>query len=714
MTGIIKKLNRSEGVTVTAPTDLSVAITAEALLVFSSDGSFESNKGAAGEDGDLYYNSTTDVVRLHAAGVWTNVGAGGAGGINYVDQNTGRSTYADAADYKPVDGTGGTAILNATTNATDPLIGAQDVLLAKGSTGSQQGEGAAWTFAVDKAFSDNPKLFEISFYYGVKTGPFAYGDMNDPTNDPSDITVWIYDVDASQLIEPSTFMLTGAGEYRGTFQPNAGSTNYRLLLHISSTSTADWDLQIDELSVGPQVRAIGASMSDWVDFTPGDCTWGNSSASGRWRRVGDSIELLISDEFDGTIASNLLWSASAFLPSGLTIDSAKLTSGQGGNDGIVVGIWLATDNASQYYSGNVHWDISGSVIAFDLSESGIINTTTPITWTANDGIVAKIQLPITGWSANTVVSSEGESRVVAAYAKRITSDITLTGGAGYSTIVFNDKGVDTHDALNDTSGVFTVPTAGKYKISYSLGITPSTSTTRIESRIKAGGISYGYCLDDELTAGDGETLHGHCIAGLDAGNTIYIEASSTGANSDVKNSLAGWSAISIERLSGPTAIAASEVIVGKCYGTTTTASVSSGTPYYIKFDNEDIDTHGLLTHGAATGTTAFTNGTTFTAPTAGNYQINASIYAGAGTWGVSDTFEIHILKEDTITRSGLFVSEQTGATTNRATQISDIVHLNAGERIQIAGEITTAAGNIEILGNDRYNWLGIHRIGGVM
>lgn len=42
----------------------------ESLLVFSSDSAFETNKGSSGEEGDIYFNSTDNQVRVHDGSSW--------------------------------------------------------------------------------------------------------------------------------------------------------------------------------------------------------------------------------------------------------------------------------------------------------------------------------------------------------------------------------------------------------------------------------------------------------------------------------------------------------------------------------------------------------------------------------------------------------------------------------------------------------------------
>lgn len=47
---------------------------------FADDAAYEAAKGSAAADGDAYYNTTDDVVRVYQNGVWTDLGSGSGGG----------------------------------------------------------------------------------------------------------------------------------------------------------------------------------------------------------------------------------------------------------------------------------------------------------------------------------------------------------------------------------------------------------------------------------------------------------------------------------------------------------------------------------------------------------------------------------------------------------------------------------------------------------
>lgn len=71
MPGITKTLQFAEGVETTGPTTTFLQTTE--FAVFANDAAYVSNKGSAAEDGDAYYDSTLDVIKIYANGSWQSV-----------------------------------------------------------------------------------------------------------------------------------------------------------------------------------------------------------------------------------------------------------------------------------------------------------------------------------------------------------------------------------------------------------------------------------------------------------------------------------------------------------------------------------------------------------------------------------------------------------------------------------------------------------------
>ena len=107
-------------------------------------------------------------------------------------------------------------------------------------------------------------MMDLMFEYIVGSGTFAAG--SDATN--SDLMVYLYDVTAGQLIEPTggsklyTSSTTLKGDYRGWFQSTLGSKKYRVCLHQATTSASSYTLKVDAGKVQKSKQVVGTIITD--------------------------------------------------------------------------------------------------------------------------------------------------------------------------------------------------------------------------------------------------------------------------------------------------------------------------------------------------------------------------------------------------------------------------------------------------------------------
>lgn len=170
----------------------------------------------------------------------------------------------------------------------------------------------------------------------------------------------------------------------------------RMIVHGTFLPILGWE------GSGVLSTIVQDNLTEGSSFSPGDSSWGSASASGFWLHKGDYINLVLADEFDGTISGNLSWSVANFLPNNYTIDETKFVTGAGGDDRIPVGFWTAEDNAGtpSDYAGVVAYDVSSDLILFYQPAGGLVNSTSPVTWTSADGITVNIKLPVTEFAGS--------------------------------------------------------------------------------------------------------------------------------------------------------------------------------------------------------------------------------------------------------------------------------------------------------------------------
>ena len=304
--------------------------TGTSIIILNDSSSAISNaKLFTGTGSDLILQSEASVSFVYdsTSQKWNLVGGTGSGstssGINYILNSdasigtTGWNAYADAAGAQPVDGTGGSPAAGLwIRSTTTPLRGSGDFNLVKTGSVSYQGQGVSYDFTIDNA--DLAKVLTVSFDYEVLSGTYANGDLTvyliqDPAGTPL-------------VIQPAGYtVLAGTVGTKlkqiATFQTDSAIKTYRLCFHIASTSTQDYSLAIDSVVVGPQVVQYGAPVTDWVSYTPTGSWTTNTTYTGKWRRVGDSIQVQAKITLSG--APNAATQLQIGIPSGLTIDTTK-------------------------------------------------------------------------------------------------------------------------------------------------------------------------------------------------------------------------------------------------------------------------------------------------------------------------------------------------------------------------------------------------------
>ena len=177
---------------------------------------------------------------------------------------SGWATYADAAGSSPVDGTGGTANITWTSSSSTPFDQNNYFTLTKDAS-NRQGQGVSFDFTVDPRLKSNQVV--ISFDYSVVSGTYATGDLK----------VFLYDVTNSALVtmsgndlDPLKEIGTGSSSFYKHTVPYTltSGTSYRLILHVSTTSSSAYTLSFDNFFVGPyQNRKYLARMQSTAGQT---------------------------------------------------------------------------------------------------------------------------------------------------------------------------------------------------------------------------------------------------------------------------------------------------------------------------------------------------------------------------------------------------------------------------------------------------------------
>lgn len=630
--------------------------------------------------GKIYFKSDGFLYQLNDDGTETKVGAG-SGGINYISNPdaessvTGWSAYADAAGTSPVDGTGGSPTVTITRTTTTPLRGTGSFLLTKDAA-NRQGEGVSYAFTIDSA--DKAKILNISFDYEIASGTFTSGDS-------SDVRVWIYDVTNSVLIPVTPATIQGGGslqwKFSGVFQTASNSTSYRLILHCATTSASAYTFEFDNVVVGPQVVNYGAPIGDWTAWTPTGTWSSNTTYTGYWRRVGDTMQI----EAKVALTGNPTGSFTLNLPSGYSIDTAKITGATSNNKSL--GIASLVDSGTAEYTGHVSYESATSVSAYYLIasttnvqlNSAQVSASSPYTFASGDAVYLQFQVPISGWGSSVAMSNDTDTRVVAASVYGDPASAT----AG-NPIIFPSVAFDTHGTYNATTGVYTVPVSGYYRVGGYLRSPADAGYIELEvdgaTSIRVGRVD------------GGETSTCSGIVKVNAGQTLNLSPSAT---VDLTTSY-----LQIDRLSGPSTIAATETVA--CCYTTASGTFNDTNLNIVTYGTKLKDTHGMM------------SGSIVTIPVSGIYSISAAFAtnfnATASTGGSPSNDYMYLYKDGSSFLYSIGMEDGDGDNVVQSYSINiQAVPLLAGQTLQIRSQRANNTGSLT--GAASTSWFSVVRVG---
>jgi hypothetical protein len=472
---------------------------------------------------------------------------------------------------------------------------------------------------------------------------------------------------------------SGVGYATGTFQTSATATQYRIAVICINATGGAVSLEFDDFFVGPQVSVSAPAMSDFVSYTATTSGFNigtTGTATTRWRRVGDSIHVIGRYVAGGTgiaVSGDLR----VFLPTGLSFDTSKIsiTSAVGA---------FELHNAGAYRYGGATIAVDTTQVAFSIRQNAatlgnFAGTATPDTgWlnAANDEVSFEFMAPIAGWSSNTIASNDTDTRVVSLRVGGSTTTVNTSSPV----LVYPNVTIDTHGTYNPSTGVYTVPVSGQYKITAN-AVTSSVGwllNDALELSVTVDGVLNQILNQSRSAAASTFQLStvGTGLINLRAGQLVRIVCYS---DKSVALEVGGRSSLTIERLSGPAVIQATDSVNAN-YFTTSTGAMAVGTSSTVVFGSRSFDSHNA--YNSTTGI--------YTVPISGKYQVNTTITS-------TSTSQIQSLLVD-ITKNGsvwnrVTPSRLAAVSSTISVMNSAIVSVNAGDTIEIRCGVTSGTGN---------------------
>lgn len=649
-------------------------------------------------------DSTGKLTILNSAGTETAVG-GGSGGINLIGDGadaeagtTGWSTFADAASSRPADGTGGSANVTWTTSSTAPLYGVNSFVFTKDAS-NRQGEGVAWAFTVSPAHQ--AKVLQVSFDYIIGSGTFVAGS----SGVDSDLIAYIYDVTNSTPIELSSFKLlsnstTIADRFNATFQTSATGTSYRLILYCATTSASAYTVKFDNISVSPSTYVYGTPITDWQSYTPvitsNSGTLTNYTATGMWKQNGDSADYKVNIEFTGSPGT---WGGpKVTLKSGHVIDTAKLPDA--GQFGTSLGSLSIYDSGTRVFSGTTIYMNTTEVLGYSAdptSGDGSLSNTSPMTFASGDVIGYSFSVPILGWSSSVQTSDQTDTRVVAASVHVATPTSTFNGTSQAITMSATAT-IDTHGGWNGST-TYTCKVSGKYRVKLSLPYFSTGSYSHVRMYINQNGTGVLQNLTTVQTSSYA-TLLIDGILDLVTDDTItFAQVAPSSASFYTTEDTLNF--FDIERISGPSAIAASESINAR-YSTNAGQSIPDSTTTIVNFEDKSFDSHGSVTTGASWK---------YTAPISGIYRVSSKIlFTSTTTWTDGESVTLQLFRSGSAYSVLDYKDNYPAVGVYAGAGGSDTIRLNAGEYFDIR-MYQTSGGTLSLHPSTEHNYCSIERIG---
>jgi hypothetical protein len=455
-------------------------------------------------------------------------------------------------------------------------------------------------------------------------------------------------------------------------------------------------VQTCALPICPQVYVYGTPTADL-----GSQAWSvtNATASSdiRVTRIGRRVFI------DGAITLN----GAATAQIGLTIPSA-----------------YSADTTNVYKDIGTISQPVGHVRFLDLSTSGVFDTilqlssatslltvseqaggtfvqplgtsaTSPFTWNAGDKILIQASWIVAGWADSTQMSDAADTREVSLIAA-VPNALTTTD----ATVVYNTKEKDTHGAYNTSTGQYTVFVPGTLTVTAGVRLQSTTATVNQASvlSIYKNGVIYKFvdAIRTQTTSSFIREMSGSIDIPCVAGDILTVRLSSDFSVS-IDLTVPGFNFFMVSKVSGPSAIAASEKVFVE-YNTGSGQAMSAAAFTRINYNTKVVDTHGAF--NGATGT--------FTAPRADVYEIEGAYRPASQAAGSQKLFNVfkngvdhRRLHMDRNYSGGVDDGNAHGATT---------LYLLQGETVDLRGLLSTAQ-NLTAGSGD--NWITIKSIGGV-
>jgi hypothetical protein len=451
---------------------------------------------------------------------------------------------------------------------------------------------------------------------------------------------------------------------------------------------------------------------------------GNGSISGFWRRVGDSVEIRIFQASGTTTtyggSNEWTWS----LPSGLSIDTAKLPATIESN----LGLAQATATSSfNVYDGVIQYTNATTVSVRTTDATAVVewNSTNPASWTsatANQRVILSFSAPVLGWSSNANISSDFGGRVIEAkYYLNANSATWATGASRF--VDFDTKVDDTAAAvagagtgLSSTSGTgwrFVIPESGYYDVkamatnqTQTVAVTASIGLTLYKNASVEGELNTTYGTNG---VGNNYRASGSTIVKCVAGDYLQLQFNNNSGGTTGVLGGQQYTWVAITKIQSPATLCGSEV-VSALYTTNAGNSIpNGGSGTFLDFEDKVYDTHNAVVGAGSGVNSTYTNTFRFVAPYSGKYRVSTGIAYASLSWGAGVPIELNVFVNGANKEGGFYVNPATATTQPSIQCVSTVVDLTQGQAISV-GTYQTRGSASALDANARWNYFAVDKV----
>lgn len=359
--------------------------------------------------GDIIVHNGTDNIRVavgangtvlvadsaEASGVKWDTASGGGSGTGEINAVLNPSAADDTTGYSA--GTSHTVTRLTSGSPLDPVVDTAVQVAATSTASESSTSGGIYTISAMPDGLKNRKL-KLEFYYTTSASQtWAVSVYQGSTR-------IALSTDSSSV---STLIAGATGQKFTAYLDTDSSTSYT----VNFTRTAGagtTNLVFTNLIIGPGIQPQGAVVGEWQTFTPTGSWVTNTTYTGRYRRVGDTVECDVKVTVSGAPTATTL---TVNMPTGMTIDTTKLAAIDYAGEVPVVGYGLLEDAGTKTLLTRVAYNATTRVQPLYFTDNGAqqswagINATSPITFASGDCLQLHFSVPVAEWAGSGTLNA---------------------------------------------------------------------------------------------------------------------------------------------------------------------------------------------------------------------------------------------------------------------------------------------------------------------